>query len=132
MSTAASELAEDPPEPAIRVAATGDLANPITRVQVPNVLLAAYRSAAAGAPEACHLPVSLLAAIGEVESGSLVGRELDSRHRTSILGPVLDGNGFAAVPDTDGGQVGRRHEVGPGHGTDAVHPRHLAHLRRGR
>ena len=104
VSTAASELAEAAPEPAVRVAATGDLADPITRVQVPNVLLAAYRSAAAGVPDACNLPVSLLAAIGEVESGSLVGRELDSRHRTSILGPVLDGNGFAAVADTDGGK----------------------------
>ena len=60
------------------------------------MLLRAYRSAAGSAPASCHLPVSLLAAIGQVESGSLVGRELDAEHRTSILGPVLNGRGFAA------------------------------------
>ena len=35
--------------------------------------------------------MSLLAAIGQVESGSLVGRPIDREHRTSVLGPVLDG-----------------------------------------
>lgn len=67
------------------------------------ILLDAYRNAVAGAPEGCHLPVSLLAAIGEVESGSLVGRPLDEEHRTHVLGPVLDGDPFARVLDTDGG-----------------------------
>ena len=68
------------------------------------MLLQAYRSAAAGSPATCNLPVSLLAAIGQVESGSLVGRQIDAEHRTSVLGPVLDGNGFAAIPDTDRGR----------------------------
>ncbi len=92
------------PAPAVRVAATGTSAGEPTQADLADVLLAAYRSAATGSPAGCHLPVSLLAAIGEVESGSLVGRPLDRRHRTSVLGPVLDGHGFAAVADTDGGR----------------------------
>jgi hypothetical protein len=40
-----------------------------------------------------------------VESGNLAGHTLDSGHRVSpeILGPVLDGDRYRAVPDTDGG-----------------------------
>jgi hypothetical protein len=74
---------------------------------VPEVLLAAYRQAVAGSPPACHLPVSLLAAIGQVESASLAGRSIDSAHRAvpPVLGPVLDGAGTAAIPDTDGGRL---------------------------
>ena len=92
------------PLPAVHVAATGAPPEHPVRVDVADVLLRAYRSAAAGAPGSCHLPVSLLAAIGEVESGSLVGRLIDAEHRTAVLGPVLDGRGFAAIPDTDGGR----------------------------
>jgi hypothetical protein len=92
------------PAPAVRVAATGTSVGKPTQADLADVLLAAYRSAVTGSPAGCHLPVSLLAAIGEVESGSLVGRPLDRRHRTSVLGPVLDGHGFAAVADTDGGR----------------------------
>ena len=74
---------------------------------VPDVLLAAYRQAVAGAPSTCHLPVSLLAAIGQVESGSLAGRSLDANHRAvpPVLGPVLDGLGTAAISDTDRGRL---------------------------
>ena len=74
---------------------------------VPEVLLAAYRRAVAGAPPACHLPVSLLAAIGQVESGSLAGRSIDAAHRAvpPVLGPVLDGVSTAAIRDTDGGRL---------------------------
>ena len=74
---------------------------------VPEVLLAAYRQAVAGSPPACHLPVSLLAAIGQVESGSLAGRSIDAAHRAvpPVLGPVLDGAGTAAIRDTDGGRL---------------------------
>jgi hypothetical protein len=74
---------------------------------LPDVLLAAYRQAVAGAPPACHLPVGLLAAIGQVESGSLAGRSLDAAHRAvpPVLGPVLDGVGTAAISDTDGGRL---------------------------
>jgi hypothetical protein len=74
---------------------------------VPDVLLSAYRRAVAGAPPGCHLPVSLLAAIGQVESGSLAGRSIDAAHRAvpPVLGPVLDGVGTAAIPDTDRGRL---------------------------
>jgi hypothetical protein len=91
-------------EPAVRIAATDVPADGPVQVDIADVLLDAYRSAVAGAPVACHLPVSLLAAIGQVESGSLAGRPVDAQHRTSVLGPVLDGHGFAAIHDTDQGR----------------------------
>jgi hypothetical protein len=69
-------------------------------------LLAAYSLAVAASPPACHIPVSLLEAIGQVESGNLAGHQIDASHRvvTAILGPVLDGKPFQAIPDTDAGQ----------------------------
>lgn len=76
------------------------------RVEVGDALWAAYRHAVATSPPGCHLPVELLAAIGEVESGSLAGRRLDAGHRPvpPVQGPVLDGNGYAAIRDTDQGR----------------------------
>jgi hypothetical protein len=76
-------------------------------VHVRHVVVRAYTSAVSLAPGACGLEVSLLAAIGQVESGNLAGQRLDADHRPDppLLGPVLDGsNGLTAVPDTDGGQ----------------------------
>ncbi|MFJ8438919.1 lytic transglycosylase domain-containing protein [Kitasatospora griseola] len=69
----------------------------------------AYRKAEAslaGSSPGCHLPWHLLAAIGEVESGQADGGRVDATGTTyrPILGPVLDGNGFAAIADTDGGR----------------------------
>jgi hypothetical protein len=89
---------------ATSVAAVG---TPPGATQVPEVLWAAYRSAVSSVPTSCHLPVGLLAAIGQVESGSLAGRGLDAGHRAvpAVLGPVLDGHGYAAIPDTDGGRL---------------------------
>ena len=74
---------------------------------VPVILWSAYRSAVASAPTSCNLPVELLAAIGQVESGSLAGRRLDSHHRAvpAVLGPVLNGGAFAAIFDTDDGRL---------------------------
>jgi methionine-rich copper-binding protein CopC/putative copper export protein len=74
---------------------------------LPGALVRAYRAAAAGARPGCHLPVSLLAAIGQVESGSLAGRRLDAQNRVvpPVLGPVLDGRGTAAIHDSDGGAL---------------------------
>jgi hypothetical protein len=74
-------------------------------LQRSGVLIAAYRSAADAAPPACRLPVALLAAIGQIESGSAGGREILPDHRVdpAIYGPVLDGGPFAAIVDTDGG-----------------------------
>lgn len=73
---------------------------------LPARLLAAYRRAVATAPPGCHLPVTLLEAVGQVESGSLAGRSVDAdgQVRPAVVGPVLDGAGFAAIRDTDGGR----------------------------
>jgi hypothetical protein len=89
----------------VRVAATAASAGGVADPHVTEVLLGAYQSAVASAPASCHLPVSLLAAIGQVESGSLAGRHLDAKHRTRVFGPVLDGRGVSAVADTDDGRV---------------------------
>ena len=72
---------------------------------VSSVLLAAYQSAVSAVPASCHLPMTLLAAIGQVESGNLAGRSLDADHRAvpPVLGPVLNGKGFSAIHDTDDG-----------------------------
>src|SRR3954447_25426144 len=71
-----------------------------------SAVLAAYERAVASAPPECHLSVALLAAIGQVESGNLAGHHLDAQHRVvpAVLGPVLDGHRFKAVPDTDAGR----------------------------
>jgi hypothetical protein len=75
---------------------------------IPAVVLAAYRDAAAQlaqSQQGCHLPVPLLAAIGKVESGHARGGRVDANGTAvpPILGPVLNGAGFAAIPDTDHG-----------------------------
>jgi hypothetical protein len=71
-------------------------------------VLGAYRLAVQVAPTSCHLPITLLLAIGQVESANLAGHGIDERHRAApaVIGPVLDGShGYAAVPDTDGGRL---------------------------
>jgi len=70
------------------------------------VLASAYRDAAADAPRSCRLDVSHLAAIGQVESGSVGGRSVGRDHRVSpeIYGPLLDGGPFAVIRDTDDGR----------------------------
>ncbi len=69
-------------------------------------LVDAYTLAVALAPAECHISLSLLAAIGQVESGNLAGHRIDARHRVvpGVLGPVLDGSTYAEIPDTDGGK----------------------------
>ena len=69
------------------------------------VLAAAYRKAVSQAPAGCHLRPEHLAAIGQVESGSIGGRSVTSGHRVTpaIYGPLLDGGPFAVVRDSDGG-----------------------------
>ncbi|MFD6241961.1 lytic transglycosylase domain-containing protein [Streptomyces diastaticus] len=75
---------------------------------IPATVLDAYRKAeaslAASNPR-CRVPWELLAAIGKVESGHARGGRLDSNGTTPspILGPVLNGVGFANISDTDGG-----------------------------
>ncbi|WP_063752552.1 lytic transglycosylase domain-containing protein [Streptomyces sp. NRRL S-350] len=76
---------------------------------LPATVLAAYRQAETSLAQrspGCHLPWQLLAAIGQVESGQANGGQVDASGTLlrPILGPALDGNGFAAIPDTDGGR----------------------------
>ncbi|KJY30276.1 hypothetical protein VR45_27985, partial [Streptomyces sp. NRRL S-495] len=76
---------------------------------LPETVFAAYRKAEAALvlrSPGCHLPWQLLAAIGEVESGQAGRGAVDAGGTTfrSILGPALNGAGFAAIGDTDGGR----------------------------
>ncbi|MFJ9056213.1 lytic murein transglycosylase [Streptomyces sp. NPDC102409] len=75
---------------------------------IPASVLAAYKKAEtelAGTDAACRLPWQLLAAIGKVESGQARGGKVDADGTTlsPILGPALNGQGFALIKDTDGG-----------------------------
>ena len=69
------------------------------------VLAAAYRKAVSSSPAGCHLRVAHLAAVGQVESGSIGGRSVTADHRVTpaIYGPLLDGGPFAVIRDSDGG-----------------------------
>ncbi|MEU3986442.1 lytic transglycosylase domain-containing protein [Streptomyces sp. NPDC026672] len=76
---------------------------------IPATVLDAYKKAEAELRESkpeCNLPWQLLAAIGKVESGQARGGRVDAAGNTlgRILGPQLDGNGFALIKDTDHGQ----------------------------
>ncbi|WP_314248961.1 lytic transglycosylase domain-containing protein [Streptomyces kutzneri] len=75
---------------------------------IPASVLAAYLRAektVGRSDPGCGLRWQLLAAIGKVESGQARGGQVDTAGTTlrPILGPVLDGNGFANISDTDGG-----------------------------
>ncbi|MFE1910969.1 lytic transglycosylase domain-containing protein [Streptomyces anandii] len=75
---------------------------------IPATVLDAYKKAEAELRDSkpgCNLPWQLLAAIGKVESGQARGGQVDAEGTTysPILGPVLDGNGFAHIGDTDHG-----------------------------
>jgi membrane-bound lytic murein transglycosylase B len=76
---------------------------------IPATVLDAYKKAEADLRDAkpgCNLPWQLLAAIGQVESGQARGGKVDAKGNTigRILGPQLDGNGFALIKDTDHGR----------------------------
>ncbi|MGW0820513.1 lytic transglycosylase domain-containing protein [Streptomyces sp. NPDC002845] len=75
---------------------------------IPATVLDAYKKAEAAlraAKPGCNLPWQLLAAIGKVESGQARGGRVDADGTTTspILGPVLNGVGFANISDTDNG-----------------------------
>ncbi|MGW8886106.1 lytic transglycosylase domain-containing protein [Streptomyces sp. NPDC055749] len=75
---------------------------------IPASILAAYKKAeqtVAGSDAACRLPWQLLAAIGKVESGQARGGRVDANGTTfsPILGPALNGQGFALIKDSDDG-----------------------------
>ncbi|MCX5047434.1 MULTISPECIES: lytic transglycosylase domain-containing protein [unclassified Streptomyces] len=76
---------------------------------IPATVLDAYKKAEAELRESkpgCNLPWQLLAAIGKVESSQARGGRVSADGTTisPILGPQLDGNGFAMIKDTDGGK----------------------------
>ncbi|MET8171415.1 lytic transglycosylase domain-containing protein [Streptomyces clavifer] len=84
------------------------LTQPWAEAGIPATVLAAYRKAqtALGRTDpGCRLPWQLLAAIGKVESGHAGGGRVNAAGTTltPILGPVLNGDGFADIRDTDGG-----------------------------
>ncbi|MFI9799340.1 lytic murein transglycosylase [Streptomyces sp. NPDC052302] len=75
---------------------------------IPATVLDAYKKAAASlraSKPGCNLPWELLAAIGKVESGQARGGRVDANGTTlsKILGPQLNGVGFANISDTDDG-----------------------------
>ncbi|HEY8981523.1 MAG TPA: lytic murein transglycosylase [Streptomyces sp.] len=75
---------------------------------IPATVLDAYKRAASSLAvdkPGCNLPWELLAAIGKVESGHASGGNVaaDGTTITPILGPPLNGVGFAHISDTDGG-----------------------------
>ncbi|GAA4817162.1 lytic transglycosylase domain-containing protein [Streptomyces ziwulingensis] len=76
---------------------------------IPATVLDAYQQAESALRDAkpgCNLPWQLLAAIGKVESGQARGGRVDADGNTigQIIGPQLDGNGFALIQDTDNGE----------------------------
>ncbi|TWV33266.1 lytic transglycosylase [Streptomyces misionensis] len=76
---------------------------------IPATVLDAYKRAETelrSSKPGCNLPWQLLAAIGKVESGQARGGQVsaDGTTLSPILGPVLDGNGFALIKDTDHGE----------------------------
>ncbi|MEW2073378.1 lytic murein transglycosylase [Streptomyces sp. NPDC017966] len=95
------------PNPAPSASAGTDLSG-VAEAGIPATVLDAYKKAEAALRESkpgCNLPWQLLAAIGKVESGQARGGRVDADGTTlsPILGPQLDGNGFALIRDTDDG-----------------------------
>lgn len=79
-----------------------------TESEIPATVLDAYKKAEASlatSKPGCNVPWELLAAIGKVESGHARGGRVDANGTTigDILGPPLNGNGFAKITDTDNG-----------------------------
>lgn len=83
---------------------------PAAQFGIPAMVLDAYRRAAneqASRTPECHLSWPLLAAIGQIESHHASGGALtpDGFTTSPILGPALNGDGFAALPDSDQGRL---------------------------
>jgi len=77
---------------------------------IPGVMLSAYQRAAtllATQIPNCHMDWPLLASIGRIESNHARGGQVQANGDTihPILGPVLNGGGFASIADTDGGTL---------------------------
>ncbi|WP_055574526.1 lytic transglycosylase domain-containing protein [Streptomyces prasinopilosus] len=90
-------------------ASSGPVVQGAAEAGIPATVLDAYKKAEAALRSSrpgCHLPWQLLAAIGKVESGQARGGRVDADGTTTspIIGPQLDGNGFALIKDTDDGR----------------------------
>lgn len=90
----------------------GWLAEVSTKTGIPRRAVEAYAAATLTLQReraACSLGWNTLAAIGQIESrhGSYGGAKLgeDGVVNPRVIGPALDGNGFASIPDTDGGTL---------------------------
>ena len=90
---------------------SGWLEHAAARTDIPGRALRSYVESTRSANETmpgCGISWNTLAAIGWIESGHGThgGGELTPAGLASlpIIGPSLDGRGFAAVPDTDGGE----------------------------
>ncbi|WP_251020566.1 lytic transglycosylase domain-containing protein [Streptomyces sp. ISL-98] len=113
-------LGTEPPPLAVR-----DKAGPAARPgggAVPATVLDAYRKSEAALAQStplCGLRWQLLAAIGQVESAQARGGAVDAGGTTysPIIGPQLNGRGFATIRDTDSGAYdgdsSYDHAVGP-------------------
>ncbi|MFF8828911.1 lytic transglycosylase domain-containing protein [Streptomyces sp. NPDC015131] len=89
-------------------APTGPVVTGPAEAGIPATVLAAYKQAEQHlrtSDPGCNLPWQLLAGIGKVESGQARGGRVDANGTTlsPILGPVLNGVGFANISDTDRG-----------------------------
>ncbi|MBZ4020510.1 lytic transglycosylase domain-containing protein, partial [Streptomyces purpurogeneiscleroticus] len=98
------------PQPGKGQGGDGPIATGPAEAGIPATVLAAYKEAEASLARShpgCHLPWELLAAIGKVESGQAGGGAVDENGTTlqPILGPQLNGNGFARITDTDRGRL---------------------------
>jgi hypothetical protein len=109
--TSGAQVETGAPEPTESAPPAVAVASPVVSGALPGTAFRAYRHAAevlSDAAPACHLPWSLLAGIGRVESdhGRFGGNTLDAggTAHPGILGPPLNGAGFAAIRDTDGGR----------------------------
>jgi membrane-bound lytic murein transglycosylase B len=96
------------PSPSTTPGTEGPIAAGDAEAGISATVLDAYKKAEAALRESkpgCNLPWELLAAIGKVESGQARGGRVDADGTTitPILGPALNGNGFANISDTDGG-----------------------------
>ena len=95
-----------------RNADAGWLSTAADQTGIPARALRAYVAAAGAANQAapaCGIGWNTVAAVGFVESahGAYGGGSLNSAGQASgpLVGPSLDGNGFAAIPDTDAGAL---------------------------
>jgi membrane-bound lytic murein transglycosylase B len=95
-----------------RNADAGWLAQAAAQTGIPARALRAYVAAAGAAnlsSPGCGIGWNTVAAVGYVEShhGAYGGGSLDSAGQASgpVVGPSLDGNGFAAIADTDAGTL---------------------------